>query len=45
MPKLLERLKNSIMKKEGKDEGSSIAIATAILEKNGYMKDGKLTAK
>jgi len=45
MPKLLERLKKSIMQKQWTDKNKAYAIATSILNKNGYMKGGELTAK
>lgn len=47
MPLLLERLKKSIQKKQWISESKAFAFATAILEKNGYMKPWtqELTAK
>ena len=42
---LLERLKKSIQKKQWTDTSKAFAIATSILQRNWYMKDGKLTWK
>lgn len=45
MPKLLDRLKNSLMEKQNLQEWNAIALAKSILEKNWYMKNWKLTAR
>lgn len=42
---LLERLKKSIQKKQWVPIWEAFAFATSILEKNGYIKNWKLTAK
>jgi len=46
MPDLLDRLQKRLMK-EGSGKDQSFALATSILEKNGYLKPGTqtLTAK
>lgn len=46
MPALLDRLHKQLMS-EGKSKDQSYALATSILEKNGYLKPGTqtLTAK
>lgn len=46
MPKLLERLKKSIQKKQWVPESEAIAYATSILQKNWYLdKHWELTAR